>query len=350
MKYNQEKDLTERTLLAKALVLVSGGLDSLLSVKILDLQGIDLEMVNFQSIFTPRKPPGADRRALKRFSAKTNVPLLQPSKNDLMLEVLENPAHGYGKNMNPCIDCRIAMLRRAGEMMKQRGADFLATGEVVGQRPMSQRRHAMNIIDEKTGLSELIVRPLSAKVLAPTIPETKGWVDRERLYGITGRSRKEQMRLAEELGVDEYPSPGGGCLLTFPDFSSKARDLADHGDWALRSFHLLKMGRHFRLSESTKAVVGRNHGDNVEIASFANPGDILLAAADFNGPTTLVYGNPTREDLELAGQITLRYTKAPGDKISEVRVLDFQGNPLRALSLKPAPDIMVKELLIERDK
>lgn len=202
------------------------------------------------------------------------------------------------------------MFRKAGEYMKEIGASFVVTGEVLGQRPMSQRRDAMCLIDRESGLRGLILRPLSARVLEPTIPEEKGWVDRTRLLSITGRSRKPQIALADDLDLTDYPCPAGGCLLTDPVFAERVRDLLDHaGRLSLDDVRLLKVGRHFRLSPHAKAVVGRNEQENDELARLVQEGDTVLQAVDAPGPLTLVRGGVGDREIRLAASVTVRYGK-----------------------------------------
>jgi hypothetical protein len=332
--------------MAKTLALTSGGLDSLLAVKLLALQGVDVVMVHLVSIFSPRRPPGAPRGGLREFAKRHGIELIQVSRNSEMLEVIRNPKHGYGKNMNPCIDCRIAMLRRAKEMMARIGADFITTGEVVGQRPMSQRRHTLALIEKEAGLERMVLRPLSAKALPPTIPEERGWVDREKLHAITGRSRKEQMRLADELGIGGYPSPGGGCLLTFSAFAEKVADLLDAGGGTLNDFHLLKMGRHFRIGPRVRAVVGKDVRDNAVISSFANPGDAIVELVDIPGPTTLVRGVVDAGEIERAAAVTARYTNAASDRPVRVRIADYAGRGEKVIEVVPAAEDEIEKYRI----
>jgi tRNA U34 2-thiouridine synthase MnmA/TrmU len=227
------------------------------------------------------------------------------------LEVVRNPAHGYGKAINPCIDCRIFLLRKAKEYMTEAGADFVITGEVLGQRPMSQRRHTLQLIEKESGLEGLLLRPLSAKHFNPTIPEKEGWVNRDNLLAIQGRSRKEQMELAEELDVTNYPCPAGGCMLTEISFAPKVRDLFEHSDQLnMRDFRLLKLGRHFRLGNRTKLLVGRNEMENETLTAHMQPGEAAIRWIEGGSPLGVVMGEVTPEMVETAGKIILRYTRA----------------------------------------
>jgi tRNA U34 2-thiouridine synthase MnmA/TrmU len=307
----------------KALALLSGGLDSTLAVKVMLEQGIDVEALNFTSPFCTctGKNAGCKSEAL-RVAEELNIPIKVMNKGPEYLEIVRKPKHGYGSGMNPCIDCRIFLLRKAGEYLAESGADFVITGEVLGQRPMSQRRDAMRLIERESGLEGLLLRPLSAKHFPPTVPEQEGWVDRERLLAISGRSRKEQMRLADELDVKNYPCPAGGCLLTEPSFISKIRDVFDHSERPdPREFRLLKLGRHFRVGPRTKVIIGRNEAENQTLEKVALPGEALLRWMEGSSPLGVVSGTVTTELLEKAAAILLRYTKATPGATCMVKVV-----------------------------
>ncbi|RNC72225.1 MAG: hypothetical protein ED859_02495 [Desulfuromonadales bacterium] len=296
----------------KALALLSGGLDSTLAVKVMLDQGIEVEALNFTSPFCTctSKNAGCKSEAV-RVAEEFGIPIKVMHKGAEYLEVVRNPRHGYGKGMNPCIDCRIFLLRKAKEYMAESGAQFVITGEVLGQRPMSQRRHTLQIIERESGLEGLLLRPLSAKHFEPTIPEQEGWVDREKLLAIQGRSRKEQMLLAEELDVKNYPCPAGGCLLTEVSFVSKVRDVFDHSDQLnLRDFRLLKTARHFRLGSRTKALIGRNEAENDLLSHSIQPGEASLRWVEGSSPLGVVMGKVDDSALESAAKILLRYTRA----------------------------------------
>jgi len=240
------------------------------------------------------------------------------------LEIVRNPRHGYGKAMNPCIDCRIFLLRKAKEYMAESGADFVITGEVLGQRPMSQRRHTLDIIEQESGLAGLLLRPLSAKHFKPSIPELEGWVDRSRLLAIQGRSRKEQMQLAADLDVKDYPCPAGGCLLTELSFVSKVRDVFDHSDQLnLRDFRLLRLGRHFRLAPRTKLIVGRDETENNLLEKSLQAGEATVLWLEGGGPLGVLMGSVDDTALETSARIVLRYTKSePGRDCAIKAVID----------------------------
>lgn len=304
----------------KAIALLSGGLDSTLAAKLILDQGIELEAINFVTVFCTCTSRGSSCLASQKAVENLRIPLKVFNVSQEFLEVMKHPKHGYGSNLNPCIDCRIFMLKKAKAYMEFSGASFIVTGEVLGQRPMSQRREAMRLIEKEAGLEGLILRPLSAKFLPITIPEREGWVDREKLLNIQGRSRKPQIYLADKLGIKDYPCPGGGCLLTDPGFSKRLKDLmAYHPEFTLHEVHLLKFGRHFRLSSEVKLIVGRNEEENQKIRTFSQEGDILIRLSSLPGPLSLLRGKIKQEEIEKAAAITIRYSK--GKRMGEVEIL-----------------------------
>ncbi|HSM74071.1 MAG TPA: tRNA 4-thiouridine(8) synthase ThiI [Desulfobacterales bacterium] len=290
----------------RALGLSSGGLDSILSALVLRRQGIVVSWVAFE---TPFFSAAKARQAARMI----DVPLTVRPITAVYLEMLKNPPVGYGRHMNPCMDCHALMFRLAGEMMRAEGADFLFSGEVLGQRPMSQTRQSLRYVEKHSGFDGYIVRPLSALRLPETIPEREGWVERAGLLGIAGRGRKEQIRLAREFGVTDYPAPAGGCLLTDKNYSRRLRDLLAQRDLpAERELELLKYGRHFRLDPDTKVVVGRSQAENEAILACCDPAvDIRVKIRDYPGPLALVPhgGNPAA--VMLAATICAGYSKAP---------------------------------------
>ena len=306
--------------MTKALALYSGGLDSALAIRIIQEQGIDVVAAHFNSVFTSPGLPEAKEQFMRKAAAQFGVELILEDNSEEFLELIKHPRYGYGRNINPCIDCRIRNLRRGGEIMREIGADFMVTGEVLGQRPMSQNRGAMDLVVRRSGLEGLLVRPLCAKRLEPTLPEQKGWVDRERLLDLAGRSRKTQMALARSYGIETYSSPAGGCLVTDPGFTARMRELLEHDpDCGLNDVSLLKYGRHFRLSPRCKVVVGRDQSENDIIESIAREGDVLLEAATVPGPVTLVRGEASDAEVRQAAAITMRYGKAVRLERTEVR-------------------------------
>lgn len=293
----------------KAVGLLSGGLDSTLAAKLMIEQGIEIYAVNFTSPFCTCTPKSAGCAAvITAIRELGNIPLKQVALRKEYLEMVRNPKHGHGSGMNPCIDCRIMKIQRAGEYMGEIGASFLFTGEVLGQRPMSQHRNALDIIDRESGLKGYILRPLSAEHFEPTIPEHTGLVDRSRLLGISGRSRKTQISMAVQKGIKDYPCPAGGCLLTDKHFSGKMRDyLTFTENPSMRDISLLKIGRHFRLNNGNKIVVARNDHECKMLGNLIRRKDHLLVPQNFVGPSILLSGT----SLDSAVEKMLRYTKKP---------------------------------------
>ncbi|MBW1990210.1 MAG: tRNA 4-thiouridine(8) synthase ThiI, partial [Deltaproteobacteria bacterium] len=273
----------------RALGLCSGGLDSILAARVLMDQGIEVHWVTFETPFFPADKARAASRA-------TGVPLRVLRITPRYMEMLRNPRLGFGKNMNPCRDCHALMFSLAGEIMDAEGFDFLFSGEVLGQRPLSQNKGALRYVEKASGREGDIVRPLSARRLPPSGPEIRGLVDRERLLDLSGRSRKPQTALAEQYGITSFPSPAGGCLLTDEGFSRRLSDLMAHQEnIAERELELLKHGRHFRLGPGAKAVVGRTRADNESIKAHLDPAaDTVVSMEGRPGPLVLLLGEPSR--------------------------------------------------------
>lgn len=286
---------------ARGLCLLSGGLDSQLTVCVLREQGVYVEGVVFASPFFKI---ATAREAAEQLGLVLHI---VDFTRDI-LELVDHPAHGFGGALNPCIDCHARMIRRAGELMTAQGFDFVATGEVLNQRPMSQNRRSLGVVEKDAALDGRLLRPLSALLLEPTVPEKEGVVDRTRLLGLNGRSRKPQMALAEKYGLKAYPSPAGGCLLTEKGFCSKLADLRTHEGLADEArVRLLLCGRHFRLPGGAKCVVGRNMRDNAALKQAQQAGDGLLHTVNVPGPTVLLPGGAGDEDLALAAGICAAY-------------------------------------------
>ena len=298
----------------KAVGLVSGGLDSMLAARILLDQGIQVLGVAFVTPFF------GDEKA-RRAAEQLNIPLTVLDISQDHWVMLKSPRYGYGKGMNPCIDCHALMIRKAGEWMEKVQADFLFTGEVLGQRPFSQTKPSLRAVEKASGHLNRILRPLSALLLSETRPEQEGLVDRSRLLDIQGRSRKRQMAMAEGYGL-KYPAPAGGCLLTDPIFSMRLKELFSHSpDPPLREVELLKTGRHFRLSPDIKAIVGRNQKENEFIEKWAAPEDGWARVIGHPGPMALALGRPDKtEDWERFAQLCLTYSDAPGDQVVPVQL------------------------------
>lgn len=330
----------------KAIALLSGGLDSTLAIKVMLEQGIEVEALNFITVFCRCTTKGSSCLSSQNAAQKLGIGLDVFNISEEFLEVVKQPKHGYGKNVNPCLDCRILMFTKGREHMNQNGASFIVTGEVLGERPMSQRREAMQIIERESGLQGLILRPLSAKLLPLTVAEKKGWVNRESLLAITGRSRKPQIKLASDYGINDYPCPAGGCLLTDPGFALRMKDLMGNmPDFSLNDVHLLKLGRHFRLNHLAKAVVGRNEGENDKILSLSKEGDAILRVRNFPGPITIVRGEVRHQEIHQSAIITATYSKAKF--LPEVEV-EYQEIPLPPKGILVSPSVTEDELNILR--
>jgi len=314
--------------MAKAVVLLSGGLDSTLAAWLIREQRIGINGLTFATVFAPGAGAGTDKPSSAAAAARfLGIALKVVENTHRLLAIVKAPKHGHGSNLNPCIDCRIDELQQARAYLGEIGGDFLVTGEVLGQRPMSQRRDAMNLIDKEAGVKGLVVRPLSGRLLPPTIPEQKGLIDRGKLLDIAGRSRHRQMALAQQIGLTDYPSPAGGCVLTDPNFSLRLADLLAHCDATPADVELLKVGRHFRLDDATKAVVGRCDADNQRLLALAQPGDVLFEVMGIPGPTTLLRGRASDDNVALAAALTARFSKASTREVAEVRVMPFGGPP-----------------------
>ncbi|MEE8359746.1 MAG: hypothetical protein V3S04_02325 [Candidatus Omnitrophota bacterium] len=332
------------TMNKKGLILLSGGLDSTLAAKILLEQGIELEAINFLTCFCTCTKKGCRNEATK-VSEKFGLKLKILNVTKEYLEVIQNPKHGYGRNLNPCLDCRIFMFKKAKEYMKEIGASFIVTGEVLGERPMSQRPNAIAIIERESGLKGAIVRPLSAKHFEPSTPEKEGIIERDKLLDIQGRSRKQQIGLAQHYNITDYPCPAGGCLLTDPGFASRARDLLRYNTFSMDNILLLKVGRHFRLNPKDKLVVGRNEEENERILAMARPADMLFEPKDIPGPVGLLRGEGnSSEILTFSSSIIARYSDSkketviiyrryPQDEKIEVAVLPAEETVLQKVRL-----------------
>ena len=287
----------------------------MLAAELIRAQGINVLALFFETPFFSSKKARESAQSM-------GLPFKVIDITKRHLDVVKRPKHGYGGNMNPCIDCHALMFKIAGEMLEDESAYFVFTGEVLGQRPMSQNKKSLALIASESGLEGLLLRPLSAKRLPVTLPEEKGWVKRERLMNFQGRSRKPQMELAQALNITGYPSPAGGCLLTEKVFSRRLKDLfSSISDPDPREIELLKVGRHFRISPHAKLVVGRNQSENKEIHTLTGKKDLVLTSASVPGPTVLFSGDFSDSALELAAAITVAYSDADDSEIIPVRVV-----------------------------
>ena len=325
----------------KALTLLSGGLDSILATKLVLDQGIDVVAVTFILPFAAEKVDSASKIA-ERF----DIPHLKVEVGTDYVEVIRNPKHGYGSGMNPCIDCRIYMLKKAKRIADELGANFIITGDVLGERPMSQHRKALALEEREAGLEGLILRPLSAKLLPVTVPEREGWIDREKLLGISGKSRKPQIALAERYSLqDAYPAPAGGCLLTNKEFAAKVRDLFEHAESVTnRDIQLLKLGRHFRFRMS-KIIVGRNETENSLLLVLKTPNAYAFEVPDYGSPITIIEGADDPETIKLAARLTARYSDARSDQVVVEYWRESEGQRMR-ITVPPLANDEVDRLRI----
>ncbi|AWI07632.1 DUF814 domain-containing protein [Clostridium drakei] len=299
--------------MTKALAMMSGGLDSVLAAKLIKDQGIEVIGICFKSYFF-----GPDNAI--RMAKQIDVPLEVVDFSEEHFEMVKNPKHGYGKNINPCIDCHAMMMNYSGKMLEKYEADFIITGEVLNQRPMSQNKSSLDVVKKESGFSDKILRPLCAKNLAPTKMELEGLVDREKLMDISGRSRKVQMELAEKWGIKDYPSPAGGCKLTEPNYAKRLKDLLDKKeDVIARDLGVLKYGRHFRVSEKAKIISTRTAEEAQEIKQYLTKKDMIFLASDFNGSMVMIIGEATEEDIEFAAKVTGRYCKGKNEEKIEIK-------------------------------
>ena len=332
-----------------ALALLSGGLDSTLAIHVIKKQGIDVIALTFVTVFCLCTSKGNCKLEAVKVSEKLGIPVKVINTTKSFLEIVKKPKHGYGKNMNPCIDCRINIFRAAGEYMREIGADFIITGEVLGQRPMSQRKEAMKTIEREAGLTGLVLRPLSAKHLEPTIPEKTGLVNRDELLAIKGRSRKDQIQLADIFQMTDYPCASGGCLLTDPEFANRMRDSVKHKDVDLNDVKLLKVGRHFRIDSKTKVIVSRKEDENLAIQNLARDSDYLLHLKDIPGPLSLVRGDINDEKLKIAAQLTARSSKAKSLPSTEVVISRTQqGFEQKVLNVPQIDPGKAEELMVRK--
>jgi tRNA U34 2-thiouridine synthase MnmA/TrmU len=327
----------------KAVCLLSGGLDSTLALKLILNQGIEVVALNFTTPFCRCNRGGCCWAAVQasRFGVKVKHVYL----GEEYLEIVKKPRFGYGSQLNPCIDCRILMFKKAKDFMGEIGASFIFTGEVLGQRPMSQHKHALKLIEKEAGIEGLVVRPLSAKLLPPTIPEIKGWVKRDLFLSIRGRSRKEQMSLAKKLNIKDYPCPAGGCLLTDPNFTKRLKDLLEYSpNFTLNDVELLKIGRHFRLSPETKLVIGRNKEENEKLQKLMKKEDLFFHLDEYKGPLAILRGKAAEKVVVLAAEILAWYSTAPRNKSLKVtyRLRERTGT----VHVKPAKRDLIEKYLI----
>ena len=335
MRNSGQANVRARMDALKAIAASSGGLDSLLAAEAVRRAGIDVILLHVQHLFSGSE---AGRARLRAAAERLSMPLRVVDASKDHLETVRRPRHGYGRGMNPCIDCRIFMLKVARRVMEEEGASFVVTGEVLGQRPKSQHFVALQQAAVKSGLGNRLLRPLSANLLPDTLPVIEGWIRKADLFSMQGRSREPQIALAEAFGIVDYPQPAGGCLLIEKTYAARLRDAFDRlGRDAvdLEAFRLLRHGRHFRLSESVKVIIGRNKQENETLDGYAD-GRTRIEPNDVMGPTALVEGDPTDEELRLAASLVARYCDAEAGVCVSFDVLrDDAHREVDALSLPP---------------
>ena len=326
--------------MTKALAMVSGGLDSILAAKLIKEQGIEVIGICFRSYFFSEE-------SAKKMTKQIDIPLVVVDFSNEHLDMVKNPKHGRGKNMNPCIDCHAMMMNYAGKLLEEYNADFIITGEVLNQRPMSQNRQALNIVKKESGFSNKILRPLCAKNLDPTEMEISGLVDRAKLLNISGRSRKAQMELAEKWGITEYPSPAGGCRLTEPNYSLRLKDLLDYKDEVEEDeLSLLRYGRHFRTKDNNKIIVARTKDEGDMIKNYIDGRYYSFHTSDFSGALVLLEGEGTEEDRKLAARISGRYSKGKDEKMVKVKFGKYGSKFSTEIEVEPISDDELQEYII----
>jgi tRNA-specific 2-thiouridylase len=323
----------------KAFSLLSGGLDSLLATRLVMSQGIEVTGLHFITPFFGYDKKGREREIEEKWRSLYGIQARIIDVGEEYLEIVRHPRYGYGRNFNPCIDCKIFMFSKAKALMEDEGGDFLVTGEVLGQRPMSQRRDALRVVERDSGTDGILLRPLCARNLKPTRPELEGLVDREKLLNLSGRSRKPQMKLAEEMGLRHYPAPAGGCLLTDPVLAERTKKFfSQFQRFAVNDVLLLQVGRHFQLAGGARLVVGRRDAENQRLMALRNTDDVLLKLQGIPGPVGLVRGEAAEGDLRLGASIVARYSKAKEREVVEVQAIRDTASISQFLSTVPAKD------------
>lgn len=326
--------------MTKALALISGGLDSILAAKLIKEQGIEVIGICFKSYFFG--PENA-----KRMTKQIDIPLEVVDFSEEHLETVKKPKHGHGKNMNPCIDCHAMMMREAGRLLEKFNADFIITGEVLNQRPMSQNKASLNVVKKESGIGEKILRPLCAKALPPTEMELNGLVDREKLLGISGRGRKVQMELAEKWGIKDYPSPAGGCKLTEPNYSIRLREVLEHTEEITeRELALLRVGRHFRVTEGCKIISTRTAPEADELKKLLTPEDTGFLVKNFRGSMVAIIGKYTEKDIEFAAKVAGRYSKGKDEEVVRVMYGKYTKPYDKFVDVKPASEAEITQYII----
>jgi tRNA U34 2-thiouridine synthase MnmA/TrmU len=330
--------------MVKGVHMFSGGLDSIVSAHLLKSLQVDLTLLHFVLPFYTGL--GSQHEQILASADQLGLPLRIIEDGEDFLSMIKDPKFGFGKNANPCVDCRIYRLGRAKKIMTEMGAAFISTGEVIGQRPMSQRRDALFRIENECGCKSILLRPLSALQLSPTIPEQQGLIDRNKLFGISGRGRLQQIAYAQKFNLS-YPAPAGGCILTNIQSGHRYLDLAQHQpDFNMTDFKLIAFGRHFRLSKDIRLIVSRDEHENQILLRIVGENDCYLYPTDVPGPVSVLRGNFTDTDVSNAASITARYSK--GREQDLVKVATVNGENRQYISVKPAIDSFCEEIRIIR--
>ncbi|MFH1790548.1 MAG: tRNA 4-thiouridine(8) synthase ThiI [Candidatus Omnitrophota bacterium] len=318
----------------RAIALISGGLDSILAARVVMDLGIEVRGVTYVTEFSAVDVEGY-RKSVMDIASQLGIEMTTIDISAEFIDIIKRPFYGFGAHVNPCIDCKILMLKITKDMMAEAGASFIITGEVLGERPMSQRMDALNAIENKSGLKGYLVRPLSAKLLKPTAPEETGLLDRNKLLGISGRSRKPQLALAGKYGLRKYFTPAGGCLLTDPGFARRLRDLMDHDCLDIGNIRLLKYGRHFRFNGKTKFVIGRNQDENMAIMGLMRDGDLVVEPEGYPGPIGIIRGSAETDTIMRASGLLVRYTRKKEEKEARARYWSAK-DAKTSITVKPA--------------
>lgn len=326
--------------MTRALAMVSGGLDSILAAKLIKDQGIEVIGICFKSYFFG---PENAIRMTKKIGIKLEVIDFSVAH----FNMVKNPKHGYGKNVNPCIDCHAMMMNYSGHLLEKLNADFIITGEVLNQRPMSQNRSALDIVKNESGYKDKILRPLCAKNLNTTKMELDGLVDREKLLDIKGRNRKIQMELAEKWCIVDYPSPAGGCKLTEPNYGIRLKELMKYKKEIIPiDLEMLKIGRHFRVSLNAKIISTRDEEEEKVIKNYLNEKDMVFLTKNYNGSLVAIIGDATESDIQFAASVTARYSKGMNEKIITVVYNKFKDENTNYIDVKPASEDEIRKYIL----
>lgn len=327
----------------KVIALLSGGLDSLLATRLVQTQGAAIHAIHFLMPFSPR---GASVEGVEEAARRFGWELELVRMGEVFVEMVRHPRYGYGKHLNPCVDCRVFTLSLARVRMEQTGAVAVVTGEVLGQRPMSQRRDAMRRVERESGLEGRLLRPLCAKHLKPTIAEQEGVIKREGLLDLSGRTRKPQMALAEKLGIGQYPAPAGGCLLTDEGFARRLRDLFARDEATLEAIQLLKVGRHFRLGGGQKVIAGRDEAENLALERMVDGDVVRGTAAEVGGAMVMLFGEADEDALGAVARICARYCADRDREQAAIRIWKERGSEGTVVSVSPMTDEELSQMRV----